>query len=125
MRNARLNRRDLADPVSIRYWPLFNRDRARTPMQWCSDTNAGFTTGKPWLPIVDKGDSGILSYYRSLKEEVIFVVMNFSNRPKKMAIVKENKWRVLFSTHRGEGEVLECGEVTIGAWEASVLEKAY
>ena len=27
------------------------RDNARTPMQWTSGTNAGFTTGIPWLPV--------------------------------------------------------------------------
>ncbi len=28
-----------------------SRDNGRTPMQWNANTNAGFTTGKPWLPI--------------------------------------------------------------------------
>lgn len=28
-----------------------SRDNARTPMQWDAGENAGFTTGKPWLPI--------------------------------------------------------------------------
>ncbi|MBQ8833561.1 MAG: alpha-glucosidase [Oscillospiraceae bacterium] len=27
------------------------RDNARTPMQWNAGENAGFTTGKPWLPV--------------------------------------------------------------------------
>ena len=27
------------------------RDNARTPMQWSAETNAGFTTGSPWLPV--------------------------------------------------------------------------
>ena len=27
------------------------RDNARTPMQWTAAENAGFTTGKPWLPV--------------------------------------------------------------------------
>lgn len=30
-----------------------SRDNARTPMQWNAEVNAGFTTGKPWLPVND------------------------------------------------------------------------
>jgi alpha-glucosidase len=29
------------------------RDFQRTPMQWSSEANAGFTRGKPWLPVAD------------------------------------------------------------------------
>jgi glycosidase len=28
-----------------------SRDHARTPMQWSSEENAGFTNGKPWLKV--------------------------------------------------------------------------
>ena len=28
-----------------------SRDNARTPMQWTAGENAGFTTGKPWIPV--------------------------------------------------------------------------
>ncbi len=33
------------------------RDNARTPMQWTSGDNAGFTTGTPWLPVTPNHDT--------------------------------------------------------------------
>jgi alpha-glucosidase len=46
---------DLVDPYGIRFWPEFKgRDGCRTPMVWDhADKGAGFTSGKPWLPIPD------------------------------------------------------------------------
>jgi oligo-1,6-glucosidase len=51
------------------------RDNGRTPMQWDATTNAGFTTGKPWLKVnpnftnvnvaaEDKDPNSILNYFR-------------------------------------------------------------
>lgn len=31
----------------------FNRDKARTPMQWSADPYAGFSNAEPWLPLTD------------------------------------------------------------------------
>jgi alpha-glucosidase len=44
---------DLQDPYGIEFWPEFKgRDGCRTPMAWeNSNQSAGFTTGKPWLPV--------------------------------------------------------------------------
>ena len=35
----------------------FARDSSRTPMQWDSTGNAGFTSGTPWLPVSDDYDT--------------------------------------------------------------------
>jgi alpha-glucosidase len=43
---------DVLDPLGRMDWPKNKgRDGERTPMQWSTAPNAGFTAGKPWLPI--------------------------------------------------------------------------
>jgi alpha-glucosidase len=72
---------DLRDPVGVRFWPgIKGRDGCRTPMVWQeAAANAGFSTGKPWLPVspghraravdVQNGDEqSVLSAYRSALE---------------------------------------------------------
>jgi alpha-glucosidase len=47
---------DLKDPEAITNWPeTLGRDGARTPMPWVGRGNdhAGFSEGKPWLPVQD------------------------------------------------------------------------
>src|SRR5690606_15173367 len=42
----------LQDPYGIAFWPNFKgRDGCRTPMPWDDSDSAGFSAGKPWLPI--------------------------------------------------------------------------
>jgi alpha-glucosidase len=47
---------DLRDPYGIRFWPGFKgRDGCRTPMVWEEQAiYAGFSRGKPWLPIPEE-----------------------------------------------------------------------
>lgn len=67
----------LSEPDAFRCVAFRSRDNARTPMQWDTSDNAGFTDGKPWLPVnrgyesvnvkVERDDSkSVLHYYRKL-----------------------------------------------------------
>ncbi|HUM82985.1 MAG TPA: alpha-glucosidase [Lachnospiraceae bacterium] len=62
---------------AIRIVSEFSRDNARTPYQWNSTENAGFTSGKPWLRVnpnyreinfenEEKDPDSVLSYYKKL-----------------------------------------------------------
>jgi alpha-glucosidase len=79
LQEAELAFEDLRDPYGIRFWPGFKgRDGCRTPMVWeAAADNAGFSTGKPWLPVpethraraadVQNGEStSVLAAYRAM-----------------------------------------------------------
>ncbi|MBN2223434.1 MAG: alpha-glucosidase C-terminal domain-containing protein [Deltaproteobacteria bacterium] len=53
MANLSIKKKDLQDPVGIRYWPIpVGRDPERTPMQWDNSTSAGFSSAAgTWLPV--------------------------------------------------------------------------
>ena len=53
MRDIRISRSQIKDPVGKRYWPFFKgRDGCRAPMQWADAPQADFTSSHdPWLPL--------------------------------------------------------------------------
>jgi alpha-glucosidase len=69
---------DVRDPIGITGWPKEKgRDGERTPMQWNSSENAGFTKEKPWLPVPDsykthnvagelKDSQSVLEFYKHI-----------------------------------------------------------
>jgi alpha-glucosidase len=69
---------DVKDSMGKAGWPKEKgRDGERTPMQWNTEANAGFSSATPWLPVDErykiysvesekKDPSSILNYYRQL-----------------------------------------------------------
>jgi len=72
------SKEEVQDPEGKLGWPKEKgRDGERTPMQWTDGRNAGFSAGKPWLPVPvsakthnvateEKDPHSILETYRSL-----------------------------------------------------------
>jgi alpha-glucosidase len=69
-------REDVKDPIGKLGWPEEKgRDGERTPMQWNTEKNAGFSQTKPWLPVPAsykthnvaaelKNSDSVLNFYR-------------------------------------------------------------
>ena len=88
---------------AMHYIHTMSRDNARTPFQWSSAPNGGFTTGNPWLKVHEnypnvnvarqKGDPhSLLNWYRQL-----------------ISLRKDPQWADVLS-HGSERHLLELGE---------------
>jgi alpha-glucosidase len=78
--DIRTQRHQIVDPPARRAswrFPWWNRDQCRSPMPWTGGPNGGFTTGRPWLPLIPDVDrtnveleardpSSVLAAYRRL-----------------------------------------------------------
>ena len=67
--------KDMGQFLKAVHWQ--SRDNARTPMQWDASMQAGFSTGKPWIPVnenheqinvaaAENDPNSILHYYRKM-----------------------------------------------------------
>jgi len=91
------------------------RDNARTPMQWTAGENAGFTTGRPWLPVNEnhtfinaeaalKDPDSVFYYYQTLislrKSHKVFREGSFT------LLLAEDEQRFVYCRDAGEEHML-------------------
>ncbi len=118
----------LSDKEALEVCTKMSRDNARTPMQWSTLANAGFTTGIPWLKAnsnyheinaesQEKDKDSVLNYYRQLislrksqEYKDVFTygkfVPAYTDTETIMAYYRENeKQRILVAANFGENAV--------------------
>ena len=121
--NYNLARADgLSDKEAMKFANKFSRDNARTPMQWNSSKNAGFTTAnKAWLPvhsdfkrcnveIQEKNPDSVLNFYRKLSKfrnssEILL-------RGEYVELYPENEDIYVFSRNLGDKKLIICVNFT-------------
>lgn len=76
-----------------------SRDNSRTPMQWDSSENAGFTSGEPWIPV--GRSSKEINAENALKDEdsVFYFYQKLIALRKQHEIIAEGDFRMILEDH--------------------------
>ena len=93
---------------------IIGRDNGRTPFQWNSSENAGFTTGKPWLKVnpnyteinaeaQESDENSVLNYFRKI---VIFRKENLALIYGKYTLLDRDNESIYAYTRELEGKKL-------------------
>ncbi|MDM0618024.1 alpha-glucosidase [Clostridium perfringens] len=67
----------VSEEIALKEAWIISRDNSRTPMQWNSSKNAGFTCGKPWIgvnenyktinvEVEERDENSVLNFYKKL-----------------------------------------------------------
>ncbi|KPU26925.1 oligo-1,6-glucosidase [Caloranaerobacter sp. TR13] len=141
-----------------------SRDNARTPMQWSSEANGGFTSGEPWIKVnpnyktinvenelknpdsilnyykkliklraendiivygdvklILEEDDNIFAYLRTLEEERLFVLLNFSEEEVEFNMPDEIQCEdsvILLSNYKVDSNKID--NITLRPYEARI-----
>ncbi len=103
---------DLKDPEAITNWPeTLGRDGARTPMPWRTSGNdhAGFSNGKPWLPVQDSHVAASVAAQEENPESVLHFTRAALKLRRDCQVLREGDIRFV-----GEGDLLVFDRVLDG-----------
>jgi alpha-glucosidase len=102
MRDISLSRNEILDPPGKKYWPIYKgRDGCRAPMQWNSESFAGFSSAKSWLPVhPNYPQRNVEAQHENPKSLFSFTKQLIALR-KKYAALRQGIFRSFFRTDTG------------------------
>ncbi|PRX62489.1 trehalose-6-phosphate hydrolase [Bacillus sp. V-88] len=124
-----------------------SRDNSRTPVQWNSDENAGFTSGTPWIPVAKNYQE--INAEQALGDEssVFYHYQKLNRLRKEYGIIVDGDYQLILEDHpdifafvrNGDGERLLVvnnfyaheteftlpDEVDVDGWSSEVLISNY
>ncbi|MCC5803194.1 alpha,alpha-phosphotrehalase [Rossellomorea vietnamensis] len=124
-----------------------SRDNSRTPVQWNSDENAGFTSGTPWIPVAKNYQE--INAEQALDDEnsVFYHYQKLNRLRKEYDIIVDGDYQLILEDHpdifayvrNGDGEKLLVvnnfyareteftlpAEVDVAGWSSEVLISNY
>ncbi|MBW3110874.1 alpha,alpha-phosphotrehalase [Bacillus sp. MCCB 382] len=124
-----------------------SRDNSRTPVQWNSEENAGFTSGTPWIPVAKnyqeinaeqalKDENSVFYHYQklnSLRKEYDIIVngdyqLILEDHPDIFAYVRNGdgeKLLVVNNFYKKETEFTLPPELDVNGWTSEILLSNY
>jgi trehalose-6-phosphate hydrolase len=76
-----------------------SRDNSRTPVQWTSETNAGFTSGTPWIPVASNyPEINVESALRD-KDSVFYHYQKLTQLRKQYDIITDGDYQLILEDH--------------------------
>jgi alpha-glucosidase len=99
MADVSITREQVQDPFEKQVPGMgLGRDPERTPMQWDDSTNAGFTSGKPWLPLATDAKQTNVANERSQPNSLLSFYQRLIALRRKELALNVGSYKELFSS---------------------------
>lgn len=77
-----------------------SRDNARTPMQWNHERNAGFTSGTPWIPVIDNYTDINVTKALKTEDSIFYHYQKLIRMRKDHKVIQDGDYIPLLQEHK-------------------------
>ncbi len=96
---AELKEKGVSEELIIKILAQKSRDNSRTPVQWDSSNNAGFSTGTPWIDVARNYQEINVEQALADKNSVFYTYQELIALRKKLAVLTDGDYQDLLPQH--------------------------